>query len=317
MANQFYGLAISGDLLSEGVLSSTDGAADIFISRLSSGDPVRLPPQWFMHLHLPGGEVWASFGKLDEGFLIRFSELAQFVIRDQGREILCCPEGDTPVETLQHLLFNQVLPLVINLKGGEALHASSVLVPGGAIAFTGATGLGKSTVSGSFVSAGFSLLSDDCLALQEKEEMVFAFPGHPGLRLWEDSAEALFRAGGTSRVVAHYTSKRYVDVERVDETFCLEPKPLQRLYIISGPPESEAETDIAIGRMSLTESFMALVRCAVRLDITDRDMLTRQFRFLERVVSKVPVRKLTYPRDFNFLPAVREAVLKDLEDPSI
>jgi hypothetical protein len=43
-------------------------------------------------------------------------------------------------------------------------------------------------------------------------------------------------------------------------------------------------------------------------------MLIRQFNFLQRVAFTVSVRRLIFPRDFNILPAVREAILNDLKD---
>ncbi len=45
--------------------------------------------------------------------------------------------------------------------------------------------------------------------------------------------------------------------------------------------------------------------------------MTRIGKFLNlaagRVAAKVSVHRLIYPRDFNFFPAVREAILTDLQ----
>jgi len=48
------------------------------------------------------------------------------------------------------------------------------------------------------------------------------------------------------------------------------------------------------------------------LDITDRSVLTRNLRFIERMLNAVPVRRLRIPDGFSSLPKVRELVLKDL-----
>jgi hypothetical protein len=42
-------------------------------------------------------------------------------------------------------------------------------------------------------------------------------------------------------------------------------------------------------------------------------MLVRQLHFLKRLAAQVSVRRLSFPRSFNLLPAVQEAILKDLE----
>lgn len=220
----------------------------------------------------------------------------------------------SPPDTIQHLILDQVIPLVINLKGGEALHASAVLTPQGVVAFTGTTGSGKSTLAGSFLLAGYSFLSDDCLALLENGEDIYSIPAYPGLRLWRDAQKCLFGDNGTPTAVAHYTDKRRVEIEKITDAYCAEPQPLKRLYTIADPSEAKEKADIVIKPLSPRESFMALVRCAFRLDITDHTMLKRQFHFLERVASRVSVRRLIFPRDFKLLPAVREAIINDLND---
>ena len=304
---------VNTDLSFSKVLETARRKGDITVRCQSPLAPSDRPFQWFMKWFSPTGELWLSFAKIDGGYLLRFNQLADFFVSADGREITHQPEPDVPCNTIRHLLLDQVIPLVINLRGGEALHASAVLTGQRAVAFAGQTGSGKSTVAGSFLSAGYPLLSDDCLALEEKDEEVFAKPAYPGLRLWKDAAGELFGENKTYRAVAHYTSKNQVDIEPKPEAFCSEPKPLKRLYVIADASESEGETDIVIDSLPPRDSFMALLKAAFRLDITDQNMLTRQFRFLERVVSKVSIKRLIYPRDFNFLPAVREAILKDLQ----
>jgi hypothetical protein len=296
------------------VLIPADGAeVDVHVSSTSL-EIINIPPQPFMEWHLPGRELWLSFFKLDDGYLLRFDKLADFLIRNSGKEIVYLPRPGIPSNTIHHLLLNQVIPLVINLKGGEALHASAVLSPKGVIAFAGPGGSGKSTLAGSLINGGCSLISDDCLVLREKDEGIYGIPAYPGLRLWDDSLSCLFGDNDGHKPVAHYTHKRRVDIKNMLKTYCTEPRPFKRLYNIVASSEIEGKTDIIIEKLSPGNKFIALVRCAFRLDVTDRTMLTRQFHFLKRVASTVSVCSLIYPRDFKLLPAVREAILKDLQD---
>jgi hypothetical protein len=55
-----------------------------------------------------------------------------------------------------------------------------------------------------------------------------------------------------------------------------------------------------------------LLSASFMLDITDRSVLTRNLRFIERMLNAVPVRRLRIPDGFSSLPKVRELVLKDL-----
>jgi len=314
MLYQLYGLVIDHDAQLSEVLSASQTHVDVRVQKISPHKSFPSPSDWFMNWTLPGGEKWLSCAKMDGGYLLRFDELADFSIDHNGAEIICVPRPGIPEDTIQHLLLDQVLPLVVNLRGGEALHASAVLTSHGVVAFAGPAGSGKSTVAGSLVKEGFPFVSDDCLTLSRKGLDIYAIPAYPGLRLWDDAQEHLFGENGKIKSVAHYTRKLRVDIEEKPESYSTEPKPLRRLYDIVHSPEMDERSDIVIEKLSARDSFMALVRCAFRLDITDRQMLTRQFKFLKRVASAVSVRRLSFRKDFQLLSAVREAILHDLKD---
>ncbi len=311
---KIYNFNIASDEMLFDLIDHDEKKPDIFIRRAFSREIFQPPSRWFMNWHLPDGDLWLSFAKIGEGFLLRFNRVADFFVNYKGDEIIWSPLSEIPTETIHHLLLDQVIPMVINLKGREALHASAVLLPNGIIGFVGSAYSGKSTLTGSFLTAGCPLVSDDCLALLEKDREIYAIPAYPGLRLWEDARTYLFSDDGDFKSVAHYTKKFRIDIERKPSIYCGKPKPLRRLYEIVNTSESREKTDISIEKLSPTDSFMALIRYAFRLDITDRHMLTRQFYFLKQVASKISVRVTTFPRDFRFLPAVREAILKDLKD---
>jgi len=271
------------------------------------------PLSWFLSFTLSTGEPWLACGKGEDGYLLRFFELADFFVSRDGRTIDYALKPSTTSETFSHLLLNQVLPLVLNLQGREALHATAVQTPYGVCAFTGPAGAGKSTVAASFLLEGYPVLSDDCLVLEEADGAILATPAYPGLRLWGDTLEALTQ-DDTSVGVAQYTSKQRYVGGLLHERFPTAPMPLERIYSLE-----RAEDPADEGRPSTLEplscqaSFMDLIASAFRLDVTDRTMLARQFAFLERVVSRVPVRRLRIPNSFAALPGTREAVLQDLE----
>lgn len=308
-----YNLSVASQKELPELTPSNNIEADVAV-RFSFIKTLHKPSHLFMKWHLPSGELWLSFAKVAGGYLLKFNTLADFFVRDNGNEIICMTKDGIPPETIQHLLLDQVIPLVINLRGGEALHASAVLAPQGVIAFAGYTGSGKSTLAGSFLLSGYQHISDDYLTLSEKDREIYAVPAYPGLRLWNNALTHLFGHNGSHESVAHYTDKRRVELKKRLETHCTQPQPLRRLYTIVNPSETEKETGVTIESLSSRESFMALVESAFRLDITNHKMLTRQFRFLERVASKISVRRLAFPRDFNLLPAVRDAILQDLKD---
>ena len=321
MRYRVYGLTLSSDApvhelvpLAEAESEAESGVRVCFCSgRKKSFTPSR----WFMSWTLPTGELWLQCAKDGCGYLLRFPEIGDFFVDAEGREIICAPEPETPMETLRHLLLDQVLPLLLNLKGREALHATAILTPLGVCAFTGPAGTGKSTLAASFFRAGYPVLSDDCLVLEEDNGHILAIPAYPGLRLWEDTLESLGEDHNLSLPVAHYTSKKRLLLDSPVSDFPKGSYPLIRIYSLVRSDVNNGNISFSstiIERLSLQVGFMELVQTVFRLDINDRSMLVRQFRFLERIVSRVPVRRLHVPNTFSSLPEVREAILADLAD---
>ncbi len=321
MQYQVYGLTLSSDTplpeLTPAAYSEPPTKADVRVQLSGRRKKFPTPSHWFISWALPTGELWLSCARCPGGYLLRFPELADFSVDVEGREIVCFAGPETSPDTLRHLLLDQVLPLVLNLQGREALHATAVLTPRGVCAFTGPTGTGKSTLAASFLFAGYPVLSDDCLVLEENRELILATPAYPGLRLWEDALEVLCEDTSHSFPVAHYTSKRRLAPKDHLGDFPTGPHPVVRIYCLGRPAETEEGGGLAdpfVEHLSCREGFMELVVHIFRLDITDRRMLIRQFGFLERVVSRVPVRRFHLLNDFSSLPTAREAILADLED---
>src|SRR3954447_18430377 len=121
---------------------------------------------WFHEWRGRRGPRWLSIGRLPRGtrraYLLRFPELADFEVSADARRIVARPAAGLPVDTLRHLLIDQVLPLVTSRHGRLSLHASAVHLPGiGAIAFVGDAGRGKSTLAAALALAGARVVADD------------------------------------------------------------------------------------------------------------------------------------------------------------
>jgi hypothetical protein len=206
---------------------------------------------------------------------------------------------------------------VANLLGLLALHATAAVTPHGVCGFVGSAGTGKSTLAASFALGGYPTFCDDCLVVVETSSGIMAEPGYPGVRLWEDSARSMLGDRAADHpTLGHYTSKR--GVERFGECAdaSLQPAPLIAIYILTRDISHAAAVKRGqaptIDELPAPEIFVQLLRSTYRLDITDSAMLSREFRALQSLVDRVPVRRLGVPSDFDALPAVREMVIADL-----
>ncbi|MGH7914430.1 MAG: hypothetical protein ACREPW_07250 [Candidatus Binataceae bacterium] len=274
------------------------------------------PRDWLLQTSLPDGQPWLWAARQGPGFLLRYVGLADFIVNLRGTEIvLAHAETVSSRDTLGHLLLDQALPMVLGLRGIPTLHASAVVTSRGVCGFLGPSGAGKSTLAASFSTAGYPALGDDCLAIKE-DRGFFAIPAYPGLRLWTDSALSLKTDWSSAPAVAHYTRKRRILNTPAVESFPARLEPLTAIYCLareaSGNGLSEASVP-AVESLRPNEAFLQLLSASFMLDITNRSVLTRNLRFIERLLNAVPVRRLRIPDRFSSLPNVREAVLKDIK----
>lgn len=268
------------------------------------------PAEWLARWATPSGEPWLTAAREGDGYRLHFPGLADFHVDREGREVVGEGGPATPVRTLRHLFLDHVLPRVLSLRGRPALHATAVLLPAGVCAFAGPAGAGKSTLAASFLAAGYPLVADDCLALDDGGR-ILAAPAYPGVRLWGDALARLGGPGEAGAPVAHYASKRRWARGAWRRTFPRAARPLARVYVLvrSGGPAARPRVE----RLPAPEALMALVGHSFRLDVLDRDRLSEEFRALARVAAEVPVSRLHVPEGLDRLPAVRQAVLADLE----
>ncbi len=128
-------------------------------------------------------------GKEDNKYLLKFPQLADFHFSPYNKKIDCYPRSNISQETITHLLFNQVMPLVLTYKGKYFLHASAVAINTFGVAFMGKSGLGKSTLATSFGQKGFEVITDDSLLVEQKKDFFSVMPSPPQFRLWDESID--------------------------------------------------------------------------------------------------------------------------------
>jgi hypothetical protein len=261
---------------------------------------------------LPDGTPWLRCARLEDGFVLSFARAGAFHINRAGRRVSCVRrERGVPLAMLRHLLLDQVLPFLLNLRGCEAIHATAIAAAPGACAFIGPSGAGKSTLAASFLLAGCASIADDCLVLESSAAEVAAVPAYPGLRLWSDTASALALTCSDSTAIYGRARKRRMLAPRSRALMPRRPLPLRRIYRLvradgCGPHAPEVEP------VSPRDAFMELISASFPLDFRDQRMLARHFRAMQCVAGAVPMRRLIVPDDLSALDAVRGAVLADL-----
>jgi hypothetical protein len=173
------------------------------------------------------------FGHPETGYLLS-SPLGRYIVSPDGSVVVC--RASPVLEDVQRMLIGQVLPLVAALRGLDILHASAVAIDGGAVAFTGPPGAGKSTLAVNLALRGAMLLADDVIALRRVGERLQVEPATSLVNLRHDQAERLQEQLGELGRPLGSTEKLHIAVNTVAE-----PQPLRALYVlelgVSGPTE--------------------------------------------------------------------------------
>jgi len=253
----------------------------------------------------PDGTLWARFYRTGGRYLLRFPELADFTVLADGHQVSARPAPGVSQQTIEHLYQNQVLPLALSRQFKLMLHASAIEIEDFAVAFLGEAGRGKSTLAASFSTRGYRFLTDDGLQLEKDEAGYLIQPSHPSIRLWEDSSIALMPETARAAPPVDYTPKsRFLADDEV--TFCNEPRPLRALYFLG-----EGGTDtVTIEPVSGRDAMIELVRHTFLLDIEEREMLMHHFGQLTDLARIPMFFRLDYPRQYEMLPQVRDAVIR-------
>lgn len=155
------------------------------------GDPEAPVALWTTRF--PEGEVVTVLERNDTAQLISYGSHARFGILPSVSGVLCAP-ADAADPRWRRFLLDTVLWWISSLRGFFLLHASALSRHGGVVAFASSTGGGKTTLALELLRRGWSITSDDVLALERRERSIYAHPA-PGV-LNAPAAEAALETLG-------------------------------------------------------------------------------------------------------------------------
>ena len=245
------------------------------------------------------GTCAIEFHRTAEGYLLRFPGLADFTVSERGDRISSRPVPGIGAATVEHLYLNQVLPLALGRRGEFVFHASAVEIDGGAIAFLGEAGRGKSTLAAAFAKRGMRFLTDDGLLLQATSAGFDVRPSHPSIRLWPDSHTKLFASRAACAPPVVYTGKARLLL--ADEAiYCNEPRPLRAAYHLG----ERTLGGMAIHPVDPARRLMLWTSHAFLIDVEDRTLLAAHFGRTADLARAIPCFRIDYPRQFDNLDAI-------------
>jgi hypothetical protein len=198
------------------------------------------------------------------GYLMQARGIGRILISADGCELKCDPDPESPDWMM--ILPAQALPLAATLRGFEVFHAAGVVVGDRAFLLAGEPGAGKSSLAAAFIRRGAGLLSDDAVALEQRDGALLAHPGHGALHLRAAEHERL--SGGERTALGHSTQFAGRQLYAPDPVGT--PAPFAALFLLE-----RSSAHPAVERLQQIDPFM-LLAATFNLSVRTPERLTRQ-----------------------------------------
>jgi hypothetical protein len=253
------------------------------------------------------------FSKLHGGKFYRFSyaDNTEFVIDNAGSEIWTTWQEPLTLEDTATYLLGPVMGFVLLLRRLVCLHASAIVVDDAAIALVGPAGAGKSTTAAAFSARGFSVLAEDVVTLDDREDRFLVRPAYPCIRLWPASAVSLYGSRSALPPLTPNWDKCYLDLTQQSGQFENEPRPLAAIYLLG--ERSDDPRAPFVEPLDRAEGLISLIANTYGTKLLDRHMRAREFELLSRVLAHVPLRRVTPHTDPDRIPALCHRLLAAFE----
>ncbi len=245
---------------------------------------------------------------------LRFNDGVEFVVDQLGTEVWCVWPLTLTEEDATYLhLLGIVLGFMLRLRGTTCLHASAVVAEGRAIAFLGPECAGKSTLAAAFARRGYPVVTDDLVALSERDGTFHSQPGCPHGCLRPPSNEGLGDATGICPRLTPTWDNQYLDLDLTQEGYRFQqwPLPLAVVYILE---ERRDEPNLPfIEPVTGGQALIALLANTWATRMLDRDTRGREFAQLARLSARVPLRRVHPHADPHYLSKLCDVILNDYQ----
>lgn len=237
----------------------------------------------------------------DGTVLVRIGDTLKMLVRD-GRHIVLDRTCRAEIGVVETFLFSAVAGVVLHRSGVLPLHASCVMVGDVAVALSGVSGRGKSTLAGAMSLQDHAVVTDDVCPIVFRDGAALAVPGPARIRLWPDAADRLGLSQDRLETGRPNHPKRVLAAGSP----AVAPRPLGAVVRLG--------IDKRLDRPVMTRLTGPATMTPLE-DLVYRARLGRRlgrriglFQDLVRLVGIVPVFQLMRPEGFDDLPALVDLV---------
>lgn len=311
MTHIIYGLRVRSDLPLPVTCVSEAGEVDLTVRHRGA-----LPRK--VTLRPPGMTI--DWQRLEQGWQLRYhtcaNEVLEFSFNQGGSrlEIRCTMPEMT--DDITAILVGAGLATALHLREVPVLHASAIVVNGGAVLVAGPAGAGKSTLTAALVTKGAPLLAEDLAVLKFGENDISVQAGYPRLRLCPDATLVVERsARDLPRVFGAFIpdDKRWVNAADLAGGFRTTPAPLGAIYLLA--PRCADRSAAKIEPLPAHRAGLALLSHLYGTRWL-RIPKARALEWCARIAGQVPVRILQAPPGLDRIGETADAIVADFQSLS-
>jgi len=259
------------------------------------------------------GEPALRIWKVADGEFLHlvYFDGTQFWMDRGGSEVWVTWPDSLTIEDAATYVLGPVLGLLLRLRGVTCLHGSAVAIDGRAVAFVGSEGAGKSTTAAALAQKGYAVISDDIVALVQRDGSFFVHPAYPYLCLWPDSVTMVYGPDKRLPSFSANWDKRLLSLEgnqlRFEEQFL----PLGAIFVL-GQRSSESGAPF-LEHPTPSDSLLSMVTNSYGTNLLDKDMRAREFAMFGRILEAVPIRRLRPHEDPTRIDHLCKLILESQE----
>lgn len=261
-----------------------------------------MPHTRWLAEYVENDAVSFRIGRRDDELLAEWIDLARLSASRDGMRVTFTANPNAWPPDVEKIRRGSARLLLRHLEGKLALHGAAVCHRGRAVILLGRSGQGKSTLAASLCGRGATLLSDDAIALEHRDDAYFVEPFESNH--WLDEAARLALGHASAGDWKLGIPGRVADA----------PGMLVAIVALQYA-DSESREALSMHRVSGgLEAMALLVPQTVRFILDEPEAQRREFEQLGDLVANVPFFCLERPRDLTRLDASTAAVLTLLGD---
>lgn len=305
---RLYGLTIKSDLpLHQDRAVQPDSRVDLEIVTVGPVSSTEEIPRGRVVLHLRSERQLYIATAQENGYYLRFFGTCDITINTELNRATIAPVEGLDPAVIPVLVSGTLLAFILAVQGAPILHGSAVQIGDAALAFVGASGMGKSTMATLMSADGARLITDDILRVDLSTSPPRCILGATELRLRKAAGDlaARFEQAPRRRLTGDDRDALAISATGDDSV------PLAAI-VVPLPDKSSDRVEPLIERLSAMDAFLMLSRFPRLLGWEDSEILRRQFQQLGEIVEHVPVYLAILPWGPPFDPdlagSVRRAV---------